>query len=98
VNVPWPADGLGDSDYALAFAHVVCPITAAFAPDVVLISAGFDAAEGDAQVWGPYVTYILYIGLTRIPHVGWPTCVNRYSGLILYLTRGDCIRGAAGRK
>lgn len=49
VNVPWPADGLGDSDYALAFAHIVCPITAAFAPDVVIISAGFDAAEGDAQ-------------------------------------------------
>ena len=30
--------------------HIICPITAAFAPVVVLISAGFDAAEGDAQV------------------------------------------------
>ena len=49
VNVPWVADGLGDSDYLAAFKLVVLPVLSRFAPDLLLISAGFDAADGDAQ-------------------------------------------------
>ena len=49
LNVPWVEDALGDADYAAAFALVVEPALAAFAPDLVLVSAGFDAAEGDLQ-------------------------------------------------
>ena len=46
VNVPWPA-GMGDSEYLAAFDRILLPIARAFAPDVVLVSAGFDAADGD---------------------------------------------------
>ena len=49
LNVPWPENGYSDTDYLAAFKLVVLPVLKAFAPDLLLISAGFDAAEGDAQ-------------------------------------------------
>ncbi|KAI8994037.1 histone deacetylase complex protein [Trametes punicea] len=47
VNIPWPEKGMGDADYLLAFQKIVMPIAMEFSPDLVIISAGFDAAEGD---------------------------------------------------
>ncbi|KAF5354646.1 hypothetical protein D9756_005351 [Leucocoprinus leucothites] len=47
VNVPWPCAGMGDADYIHAFQKIVLPIAMEFAPDLVMISAGFDAAAGD---------------------------------------------------
>ncbi|KAI0766556.1 histone deacetylase complex protein [Irpex lacteus] len=47
VNIPWPGAGMGDADYLHAFEHVVMPIAMEFAPELVIISAGFDAAQGD---------------------------------------------------
>jgi acetoin utilization deacetylase AcuC-like enzyme len=44
LNVPLAA-GSGDGDYARAFAELVEPTVQAFAPDVLLVSAGFDAHE-----------------------------------------------------
>ena len=49
VNIPWPENGLGDSDYLAAFHLVVLPIILSHNPDLLLLSAGFDAADGDAQ-------------------------------------------------
>lgn len=36
-----------DADYLLAFQQIVMPIAQDFNPDLVVVSAGFDAAEGD---------------------------------------------------
>ncbi|KAI0085134.1 histone deacetylase complex protein [Irpex rosettiformis] len=47
VNIPWPNAGMGDGDYLHAFEHIVMPIAMEFAPELVIISAGFDAAQGD---------------------------------------------------
>ncbi|EEB90165.1 hypothetical protein MPER_11667, partial [Moniliophthora perniciosa FA553] len=47
VNIPWPEKGMGDADYLHAFHKVVMPIAMEFAPEMVIISAGFDAAQGD---------------------------------------------------
>ncbi|CAJ0639835.1 71_t:CDS:10 [Entrophospora sp. SA101] len=47
INIPWPCPGMGDSEYLYAFNNVVMPIAYEFAPDIVLVSAGFDAAKGD---------------------------------------------------
>ena len=47
VNIPWSMTGMRDSDYLYAFQQVVMPIATEFAPDFVIISAGFDAAKGD---------------------------------------------------
>ena len=46
VNVPLPA-GSGDAEYEAAFAHAVEPAVRAFEPDLVLVSAGFDAHVDD---------------------------------------------------
>ncbi|KAK0547798.1 Histone deacetylase hda1 [Tilletia horrida] len=47
VNIGWPTIGMGDADYLHAFREVVMPVAREFSPDFVIISAGFDAAEGD---------------------------------------------------
>ena len=46
INVPLPA-GSGDDDYADAMERLVEPAIRSFAPDLLLVSAGFDAAESD---------------------------------------------------
>ena len=46
INVPLPV-GTGDAGYALAFDRVVEPAIRAFAPDLLLIGAGQDAAASD---------------------------------------------------
>ena len=46
INVPWDA-GMGDAEYLAAFDRVLLPIARKFRPEIVLVSAGFDAAEGD---------------------------------------------------
>ena len=47
VNIGWPHEGMGDAEYAAAWYGVLLPIATQFQPDLVLVSAGFDAAEGD---------------------------------------------------
>jgi acetoin utilization deacetylase AcuC-like enzyme len=46
VNLPMPA-GLGDGDYRRAYREIVEPIGRAFDPELVLVSAGFDAHRDD---------------------------------------------------
>jgi acetoin utilization deacetylase AcuC-like enzyme len=46
LNIPLPA-GAGDAQYAAAFSELVAPTVGAFDPDIVLVSAGFDAHELD---------------------------------------------------
>ena len=46
LNVPLGA-GSGDAEYLRAFDDIVEPAVSAFAPDVVLVSAGFDAHRDD---------------------------------------------------
>jgi acetoin utilization deacetylase AcuC-like enzyme len=46
VNVPYPA-GLGSSAYGAAFSEVFLPIARRFEPELILVSAGFDAHEDD---------------------------------------------------
>ena len=47
VNIPWATQGMRDADYLLALQQVVMPIALEFNPDLVMISAGFDAAADD---------------------------------------------------
>jgi acetoin utilization deacetylase AcuC-like enzyme len=46
VNLPLEA-GAGTADYRLAFTEVVVPVLRQFRPDLLLVSAGFDAHERD---------------------------------------------------
>ncbi|KAF7663091.1 hypothetical protein LDENG_00218470 [Lucifuga dentata] len=45
---------MGDVEYLAAFRSVVMPIANEFAPDIVLVSSGFDAVEGHPSPLGGY--------------------------------------------
>ncbi len=46
VNVPMEA-GCGDADYAAVFDRIVLPVVRQFRPELLLVSAGFDAHQDD---------------------------------------------------
>mmetsp|Transcript_11639 Transcript_11639/g.16739 ORF Transcript_11639/g.16739 Transcript_11639/m.16739 type:complete len:419 (-) Transcript_11639:235-1491(-) len=47
VNVGWNQRGMGDLEYLAVWKKLVLPIANEFQPDLVLVSAGFDAAQHD---------------------------------------------------
>eukprot|EP01065_Artemidia_motanka_P051337 TRINITY_DN9036_c0_g4_i2.p1 TRINITY_DN9036_c0_g4~~TRINITY_DN9036_c0_g4_i2.p1 ORF type:complete len:721 (+),score=92.83 TRINITY_DN9036_c0_g4_i2:79-2241(+) len=47
LNIPWSTTGMGDAEYAAAFDSIVLPVAKAYDPGLVIVSAGFDAADGD---------------------------------------------------
>lgn len=47
INVAWPRGGMTDGDYISAFLSILLPVAYEFAPELVIVAAGFDAAEGD---------------------------------------------------
>ncbi|KAG0001274.1 Histone deacetylase 5 [Modicella reniformis] len=58
VNIAWSSYGrgqaMGDVEYIAAFWYVLLPIARQFQPDLVFVSAGFDAADGHAANIGGY--------------------------------------------
>lgn len=57
VNIAWTGGvepPIGDAEYLAAFRTVVMPIAQEFSPDIVLVSAGFDAVEGHQSPLGGY--------------------------------------------
>lgn len=65
INIGWPSQGMGDGEYMAAFQHIVMPIGREFNPDMVIISAGFDAADGD-ELGGCFVTPTCYAHMTHM--------------------------------
>ena len=64
VNIPWNKKGMGDAEYIAAFQQVVMPIAYQFNPELILVSAGFDACIGD-PLGGCLVTPEMYGHLTH---------------------------------
>ncbi|XP_044750922.1 histone deacetylase 4 [Coccinella septempunctata] len=69
VNIGWNGGlnpPLGDAEYLAAFRSVVLPIAKEFCPDIILVSAGFDATDGHLPPLGGYrVTPACYGYMTR---------------------------------
>lgn len=63
VNVPLPP-ACGDADYREVFEQVLLPIGEAFRPELVLVSAGFDAHRDD-PLGGMLLTDGAYAAMTR---------------------------------
>ena len=80
VNVPWTEKGLTDADYLAAFDLVIDPIAQAFDPDLVIIAAGFDAAEGDP------------LGGMKVSDQGYALMTER----LLQLAGGKCVAALEG--
>ncbi|XP_019265626.1 PREDICTED: uncharacterized protein LOC109243171 isoform X2 [Nicotiana attenuata] len=47
INVPWENAGCDDADYLAVWDNILVPIAKEFCPDLIMISAGFDAAIVD---------------------------------------------------
>jgi acetoin utilization deacetylase AcuC-like enzyme/formylglycine-generating enzyme required for sulfatase activity len=76
INVPMPA-GSGDDRYIKAFEEKLAPAAYAFAPDFVLVSAGFDAHEDDL-LGGMRVTEQGFAKLTQIvKNIAGKCCAGR---------------------
>ncbi|KAI8393322.1 uncharacterized protein BYT42DRAFT_550653 [Radiomyces spectabilis] len=45
---------MGDTEFIAAFHHLLIPIARQFGPDMIFVSAGFDAAEGHPENLGGY--------------------------------------------
>jgi histone deacetylase 6 len=65
VNIGWHEQGMGDGEYMAAFQKIVMPIAKEFNPDLVVISAGFDAAAGD-ELGGCFVSPPCYAHMTHM--------------------------------
>jgi histone deacetylase 6 len=47
MNVGWNDKKMGDDEYLVVWEKLLMPVAKEFNPDLVLVSAGFDAASGD---------------------------------------------------
>lgn len=65
INIGWHDQGMGDGEYMAAFQRIIMPIAQEFDPDFVIISAGFDAANGD-ELGGCFVTPECYAHMTHM--------------------------------
>lgn len=90
LNVPLRA-GCGDADYRKVFEETLRPAAAAFRPDFVLVSAGFDAAKGDL-LGGMKITPEGFAGLTRIvKQIANQSCQGRLVALLEGGYNGDAL-------
>jgi acetoin utilization deacetylase AcuC-like enzyme len=92
LNVGLPA-GSTDRDYAAVFDHVFLPALAKFKPDLILISAGFDAFEHDPLA-GMRVTHAGFAAMARrLRHAASTLAGDR---IIAVLEGGYDLDGLAG--
>jgi acetoin utilization deacetylase AcuC-like enzyme len=68
VAIPMPT-GSGDAEHRLAFSEVVGPVVRRFAPEIILVSAGFDGHFSDP------------LGYMRLSVDGYGTLVGQVKGL-----------------
>ena len=47
INIPWSSYGYRDKEYLYAFQKLIIPILKEYNPELILISSGFDSADGD---------------------------------------------------
>jgi len=82
INFPFPylGDGYGDHDYVAVFRELFVPVALEFGPEMVIVCAGFDAAEGDPM--GGF-------------HVS-PQCFGTLTSLLLPLAQGKIVLSLEG--
>ncbi len=89
VNVPLPS-GLHDADYGAAFHDLLLPVLEAYAPDLIIVSAGFDPHEAD-PIGGMRVTERGFAAMcARVSELAARVCGGR---LVLLLEGGYHLSG-----
>ncbi|HEV7555431.1 MAG TPA: histone deacetylase, partial [Kofleriaceae bacterium] len=92
INVGLPS-GATDVDYAAVFDHVFLPALVAFAPDLVLVSAGFDAFIHDPLA-GMRVTHAGFAAMAR--RLRWVAERASAGRIVCVLEGGYDLDGLAG--
>ncbi|XP_022256382.1 histone deacetylase 4-like [Limulus polyphemus] len=85
VNIPWAGGlnpSLGDAEYIAAFRTVVMPIAEEFNPEIVLVAAGFDAAQGHSHQLGGYTVS--------------PACFGFLTKQLMQLAKGKLVMALEG--
>lgn len=85
VNVAWSGGlnpPMGDAEYLAAFRTIVMPIAKEFDPDIVIVSAGFDAVVGHPAPLGGYKVS--------------PACFGRMTQQLLNLADGKVVLALEG--
>lgn len=85
VNVAWSGGlnpPMGDAEYLAAFRTIVMPIAKEFDPDIVIVSAGFDAAVGHPAPLGGYKVS--------------PACFGKMTQQLLNLADGKVVLALEG--
>jgi acetoin utilization deacetylase AcuC-like enzyme len=76
INVALPK-GYGNAEYVAIFEDLLRPVAFEFAPDIILVSAGFDTHSGD-PLGGMKVTPQGFAGLTRsLMHLAKDCCDSK---------------------
>jgi len=99
VNVPLEV-GAVDDDYAVVFGEVIKPVVRRFSPDILLVSAGFDAHQRDPLA-GMRVTTEGFAAMTMELKALAEACCD---GRVAFVTEGgydltaltDCLRAVVG--
>jgi acetoin utilization deacetylase AcuC-like enzyme len=89
VNLPMPA-GCGDAEYGAVFRELVTPILQEFRPEILLVSAGFDAHVRDPLASMQVSSQGFGAFASELRHVAEDTCAGR---MLLILEGGYDLRG-----
>ena len=73
---------MGDAEYLAAFRSVVMPIAKSFEPDIILVSAGFDAAAGHPAPLGGYNVS--------------PACFGKMTQMLMSIGKGKVVLAMEG--
>ncbi|MDQ3696346.1 MAG: histone deacetylase, partial [Chloroflexota bacterium] len=92
LNIPL-RPGLGDEEYETAFAETVIPAARAFRPELVLVSAGFDAHQDDPLA-GMRLTEAGFVRMTR---AALAVAAASASGRLVAILEGGYDPSALGR-
>jgi len=71
-NINWDSDDADNSAYITAIERLVIPAFRCFAPDVLLISAGYDALRGDTLAGMNLTPHVFYELTVRLKKLGVP--------------------------
>lgn len=85
VNIAWSgglSPPIGDAEYLAAFRTVVMPIAKEYDPEIVIVSAGFDAALGHPAPLGGYKVS--------------PACFGRMTQMLMTLAKGKVVLALEG--
>ncbi|KAG1663218.1 hypothetical protein FOA52_011311 [Chlamydomonas sp. UWO 241] len=94
VNLAWAEEGVTDGDALAATTHVLLPLAHSFAPDLLIISAGFGAAAGDAHGGDCHLSPAAYAHMTALLKSVAPTVMLLEGGTNLEQT-ARCVEACA---